>query len=265
MYPVVTSFGPITIYSLWICIAIGFFTALILLNQLIKNDRQKISFIADHSLALFFGGLILSRITYVLLNLNVFLNSEDGGNHLLQIFYIWDKRLSLWGGIIGIGLTLFYFCRKKNEDFFQWLDILVICTISGLVAGNIGNFFDGRDYGFETNLPWGVIIESSRFAVPIHPVQIYAAIYCAILTVALFNLSKQKISLHGGNIAFTGMAAYSFLRFLEEFLHGDESNIILGLREAQIYCIIAFAVSAGLFYYFNYYPKSISPDSSKNI
>ncbi len=255
MYPILIQLGAITIYSLWVCIAIGFFTALIILNQLIKKDREKLSFIADHSLAIFFSGLIVSRLVFVLYNFNFYFTTTES-NSILQIFYIWDKGLSIWGGIVGLALALAYFCRRKNENIYQWLDILILCTIGGLVFGNIGNFLDGRNYGLETNLPWGAVIENSRFTDPIHPVQIYAAIYCLLLTIILLNLYKQKIGLKEGNIALIGIAGYSFLRLGEEFLRGDESNIILGLREGQIYCIVALAISLGIFYFINFYKKS---------
>ncbi len=51
-----------------------------------------------------------------------------------------------------------------------------------------------------------------------------------------------------GNITLIAVFSYSLLRFLEEFLRGDESNYFLGLREAQIYALLAAAVSAILFY-----------------
>ncbi len=248
MYPILIQLGPITIYALWIFIALGFFAALLILNRLIQKDRPKLLFIAEHSLAVFLAGIIGARLIFVLRNAGYFFGQLDIGR-FLEVFYIWDKGLSFWGGFLGIILSLSYFCRKKNENLPRWLDIIAICTLGGMVFGNIGTFLDGSNYGRETSLPWGVIIENSRYAVPIHPVQLYAAIYCLILAAALYRFYKKKNAGMEGQTALMGLAGYSFLRFLEEFLRGDESNYFLGLREAQIYCIISFVAAATIFYF----------------
>jgi phosphatidylglycerol:prolipoprotein diacylglycerol transferase len=247
MYPILLQIGPITIYSLWIMIAIGFFASLLIINKLVQKNRMKLSFLADHSLVIFFGGLILSRIIYVFRDFNTYFNNFSLDS-VPQLFYVWDKGLSVWGGVLGIALTLIYFCHKSGEDKFKWLDIATIAILAALAFGNIGAFLDGRNYGRETNLPWGVMIENSIYAVPIHPTQIYAAIYCGLLSVGLFKLFDSKIAKVSGNISIIGLGLYSFFRFLEEFLRGDESTVYFGLREAQIYALLAFIISGILFY-----------------
>jgi prolipoprotein diacylglyceryltransferase len=247
MYPILLQIGPVIIFSLWIFIGLGFFAALLVINKLIKKNRLKLVFLADHSLAIFFGGLVVSRLFFIARNFSLFFGEFDWSK-LLMIFYVWDKGLSVWGAITGILLTLWWFCRKEGESVQKWLDVFVVSILSALVFGNIGAFLDGRNYGTETGLPWGVVIENSIYAVPIHPVQIYAAIYCAVLALVLMQLFNKKIAREEGNIALIGVFSYSALRFLEEFLRGDESNIFLGLREAQIYALLAAAGSAILFY-----------------
>ena len=37
MYPILLQIGPVTIFSLWFLIGIGFFAALIVINKLVKN------------------------------------------------------------------------------------------------------------------------------------------------------------------------------------------------------------------------------------
>lgn len=247
MYPIFLQVGPVTIYALQVFIAVGFLMALLALNKLIQKDRNKLSFIANHSFGIFLGGLIMSRLVFVFHNVKVFF-APPVMAHFAEIFYIWDKGLSLWGGLLGIILMLIYFCRKKQQNLLEWLDIFTISAMTGLIFGNIGTFLDGRNYGHETTLPWGVIMENSRYAVPIHPVQIYAVFYTLLITVFLWQLFKSKIGKTSGNIAIIGSTIYAFLRFLEEFLRGDESNYFFFLREAQIYAAIAFIIGCVLMY-----------------
>lgn len=247
MYPILLELGPIIIYSLWVFIAIGFFTALLILNKLVKKSRLKLGFIAEHSLAIFMGGLILSRLFYVARNYQYYFY-EINISSFFQLFYIWDKGLSAWGGILGIILTMVYFTRKEKENTLQWLDILSVSILGAISVSSIGAFLSGLNYGNETSLPWGVIIENSIYAVPIHPTQIYAAIYCGLLTYILIKLFNHKISIIQGRISILALGGYSFFRFLEEFLRGDESNFFYGIREAQIYALLGVIVSAILFY-----------------
>ncbi len=192
MYPELLQIGPVTVSSLWFCIGIGFFAALIVATKLVKKTRLKLHFLAEHSLSIFFGGLIASRLVFISRNLTSFF-PDFGFERFLRILYVWDKGLSVWGGLIGICLTLFWFCRREAESYRRWLDVFIVSILCALTFGNIGAFLDGRNYGIETTLPWGVEIANSIYAVPIHPVQMYAAIYCAILTFVLIQLFNRNI------------------------------------------------------------------------
>lgn len=254
MYPILLELGPVTIFSLWIFIGIGFFAALLMLMKLIKKNRLSLAFLADHSLAIFFGGLVLSRLFFVIRNYQLYFY-ENGWNALFQVLDLRDKGLSVWGGYAGIILTLMFFCHKNGENKLKWLDVTLVSILCGMIFGNIGTFLDGTNYGNETSLPWGVLIESSLYAVPIHPVQIYAAIYNAILCFVLFRLFSDKIGKHEGNISIIAAGSYGLLRFIDEFFRGDESNIIIGLREAQIYALLTVIVS-GILWYVRHRKKS---------
>lgn len=247
MYPILVQLGPLTIYSLWVCAAIGFLVAFLIVYKLLQKDRPGLNFLANHSLAILFGAILVARIVFVLQNYKIYFAKIDL-QHLLEIFFIWDKGLSFWGGLLGLALTLGYFCNKEKENLWKWFDVITVGAMAGLVFGSIGAFLDGSSYGNETDLPWGIIIENSRFAVPIHPTQIYAMIYTMAITAVLWNLWNTPFGKKEGNITLTGGMCYAAFRFLEEFLRGDESNYLLGLREAQIYCILALVIGGTLFY-----------------
>lgn len=247
MYPTLVHLGWVTISSLWVCIAIGFFQAFLLFHKQIQKDREKLTFLANHSLLLFLGAILMARLVYVFKNYPLYLGVIDT-EHIINLFNIVDKGLSFWGGVFGFFLTLAFFCWKEKENFFEWLDVFIPALFGGMFFGNIGLLLDGRNYGNETNLPWGVVIESSRFAVPIHPTQLYAALYCLLITLLLLQFAKTKTARVPGNTAFLGISIYSLFKFLEEFLRGDESNYILGLREVQFYCIFVFIFSTIILY-----------------
>lgn len=248
MYPILLEIGPIIVYSLWIFIAIGFFTALIIINKLALKTRLKLAFITEHSLSIFFSGIILSRLFYIIKFPNTYFHNFQISS-IPKLFYIWDKGLSGWGGIIGIFLALTYFAYKDKEEIQKWLDVISVSIIGAIGVINVGAFFDGKNYGNETSLPWGTVIENSMYAVPIHPVQLYASIYCLIITVILYKLFKRKISKTPGNISILALTSYSTCRFLEDFFRGDETSYLLGLREMQIYALLGIVVGIILIYF----------------
>jgi len=248
MYPVLLQFGPITIYSIWIFLIFGLFATLISITKLVKSRSVKLNFLAENSLLIFFSALVFSRIIFVARNFSYFWDAAVTNHSYFDIFYIWDKGLSIWGAIIGVFIALFILSRRENENFGAWSDILIPSIIIGMIFGNIGAFLDGRNYGTPTNLPWGVTMEASRYAVPIHPTQIYASIYCLILAIVLFKLFNHNFFKITGRISLFAIASFSFLRFLDEFMRGDETASFLFLREPQYYCLIAFGISVYFLY-----------------
>lgn len=253
MYPTLIQIGPATLYSLWVFLALGIFLTLLIINKLAKSRLVKLNFLAENSLLIFFCGLIASRILFIIYNFFYFWERIVTGN-FLELLYIWDKGLSVWGALIGIFLSLFLLGRRAKEDFLAWSDIIIVSMFFGAFIINIGAFLDGRNYGAPTDVPWAVILEASQYAIPIHPVQIYAAIYCAIIGITLYQLFNQNFLKKSGVITLTGVTAYCFFRFLEEFMRGDEANLLFGIiREAQIYSFLGLAL--GLFLLYRYFRK----------
>ena len=171
----------------------------------------------------------------------------------MRLFYIWDKGLSFWGAIVGILLFLYKTTKKNDQKFLKWLDVIIPATILGLAIGHLGTFFEGSNYGTPTSLPWGVNFESPaiRYAVPIHPTQIYAFLYSSILFSVLIHLKKAekfKIFQKEGAIGLFGISTYLLLKFLEEFIRGDDTLLIFNIRVSQILTFIVLVLSSYIFF-----------------
>lgn len=188
----------------------------------------------------------------VIINYQVYLY-EFSFSALSRIFFIWDKGLNSWGAILGFGIGFYIICKKKEQNFFKWMDIMVPSIIIILGISSLGAFFDGIHYGKETSLPWGVNFESPsiKYTVPIHPTQIYAFIYSLIIASALILVdqnTKIKNKFSDGIIALMGVSAFSLFKFLEEFLRGDDAWLIFGVRISQIFALIVLILTGIIFY-----------------
>lgn len=263
MFPVLLQIGPIVVYSLWLFTGIGFLLGVFIFSLLTQQKRLNINFIYDHSVAIFLCGIVGSRLIFILKNLNYYF-ADYSINSFLSTLFIWDKGLSLFGGILGLVMALIYYSIKKHEQTKKWLDIMTISIIAGLSIGHIGAFLDGSSYGNVTSLPWGVVFDnpSIKYAVPIHPTQIYAFLYCAILAATLIiYYKKQKPA--SGKTAFIGTVCYFSLVFIEGFLRGDDVFIYGGLREEQWLSIIILIIAGGyLFRMYNVNRNKKEPDNS---
>ena len=264
MFPVIFQIGPIIIYSLWLFTGIAFIFSVFVFTSLAKMKRLQLNFIYTNSINILVFGLIGARIAFVIENYYLYF-PDLGLNSWLGVFYFWDKGLSFPGGIIGIALSLIYYSMKHKEQTKKWLDILAISTISGLIIGNIGRFLDGSSYGRETNLPWGVLFESPsiKYAVPIHPTQLYAALYSLMIAGVLFFFFA-KTTFKAGAIALIGISSFFFMIFLEGFVRGDDVELLFGIRIEQCISILVLIIAAGSYIIYRYNIKRNSLKTEKN-
>lgn len=254
MYPVLFEFGFITVFSLWLFVAIGFITGSLFFINLAKRNRVRLRLISDHSFFLFFSALIASRFLFIVTNLDLYFYRFSFQN-FLSLFAIWDKGLSFWGGVFGLFLAILYLAKKRDESILRLLDILVPSILIGIIFGNIGAFLDGINYGTPTNLPWGMIFRSAnvKYISPIHPTQLYSALYSFLIAGGLFMLLKNLRGQLPGFTAEIGLGATSFFIFLEEFVRGDDAIKIMGMRISQLLALLGIFTAAYLIHkrYFN--------------
>lgn len=255
MHPILFQTEFFTINTLWIFLIIGIISSTIALVKFSIYNGLKLQFISEHSWKMILWSLIGARIVALATNTNTYFY-ELSKEAFFNLFYIWDKGLNIWGAIIAFLIYFALLCKKHEQDFYKWMDAIIPAIILGLAISHMGAFFEGSNYGHETSLPWGVNFESPsiKYAVPIHPTQIYAAIYSVALFTSLILLNKSKKIAelkNKGFIAFAGVGGYQFFRFLEEFLRGDDVWIVFGIRFPQIVAL-AITISSGIILFLRY-------------
>lgn len=191
-----------------------------------------------HLGAAFLGGRILA----VLAEYRVYLRWDDP----LRVFHVHDGNFSYLGAAIGIAVVLFVTRRHSRTTFLQWLDVLTPAACFGLSLDWLGKFFAGQAYGRPTDVFWGVTYDTIgvRYAVPVHPVQLYYAVFFGILTFAL--LVVRKHSQRAGAETLAGIVAASAATFLFEFFRGD-FGIPVFATKLDFVLLVALFVSLGFF------------------
>ncbi len=249
MIPILYESQHISIQTLWVFVAIALLFSSYLVIQRLKRKRVNFTLLIQHNARFLLTALFFSRLVYFLVNTDTYFPGFDLRT-LINFFSIWDQGLSLWGGMFGFCLALGIQLWREEEDFSKWADALMIPFLLGVAIGNVGSFLGGYGYGTPTNLPWGIRYEIAnvRYTVAVHPTQIYLIFLIVALIFIQFQLEKRTQLLEkDGNSALFLCTGFSLITFLLEFLRGDVTLLLWGVRLPLFVAGISFFISLFFF------------------
>ena len=211
----------------------------------IIKDEKLLSLFDDLVTYLIIGIILGGRLGYIF-----FYNPEYYLNNFYEIFKIWNGGMSFHGGLIGVIIATFIFCKQHKINHYIFLDAISIVAPIGIFFGRIANFLNSELIGRETDVFWSVkfltIDNISR-----HPSQIYEAIFEGlILFLILSYFSKKEFFKKPGLISSLFIIFYSFFRFILEFFREPDNHIGLLVYDLTLgqFISILFLIS-GIFLY----------------
>lgn len=152
--PVAFSLGPIQVHWYGLMYLIGFVSAWLLAHWRMKH--YKLNWTSEQISDLIFyaalGVIIGGRTGYML-----FYNFPEFTHAPWTLFKIWEGGMSFHGGLLGVLLALWIFCRKYGKNFWEVGDFVAPLVPIGLGAGRLGNFINGELWGRVTDMPWGMV------------------------------------------------------------------------------------------------------------
>lgn len=171
-----------------------------------------------------FGG----RLGYVL-----FYKPEHYLQNPLEILRVWEGGMSFHGGLLGIIISFYLFCRKYKIQFLALVDLLACAAPIGLFFGRIANFINGELFGRVTDADVGMIFPNGG-DLPRHPSQIYEATLEGLLLfmVMMWLLKKTRSRDKAGYLSGMFLMLYSVARIVCE--HFREPDVFLGFLYAGI-------------------------------
>ena len=256
----IINFDPVAIelFSLeirWYSLAyiVGILLGWYLAKKIFINNNIKDKF--DDYISYIIIGLILGgRLGYVL-----FYNFDYYLNNFFDIFKIWKGGMSFHGAVIGIIISSILF-SKKNDDVFEYLDIIAIVSPIGIFFGRIANFINSELYGKETSVPWAVqFVQVDNLYR--HPSQLYEAIlegvFLFLIMIFFWNKIKSETP---GKLSALFLIFYSSFRFVVEYFRIPDEQlgyIILNLTMGQLISFVFFIAGLTLYYLKNYVKKKL--------
>ncbi|MBD3259330.1 prolipoprotein diacylglyceryl transferase [Candidatus Woesearchaeota archaeon] len=230
--PTLLSLGPIEIRYYGLVYVLGFIVAFFVLDYYRKKGEIKITKDEMYNLIIYIilGVVIGARLFEVFV-----WNPGYYFQYPAKIIAFWEGGMSFHGGLVGVLVVGWLFCRAKKIKLAVLADLLTIPAVLILALGRIANFINGELWGTLTNVPWCVKFQSAEGCR--HPVQLYgAAKRFAIFFFLIFaNRKKHK----DGFVFWMFIFLFGIGRFLLDFYR--ENQRLFGLSMGQ-YLSLAMAV-----------------------
>lgn len=235
MYPVIGRIGGFEITSFGLMVALGFLAGLWVFRRELRGRGLRME-LENAALIGAAGGLVGAKVVWAI---------EFSGTAPFADLLFSRAGLSWYGGFIGgvgagIGAILY-----MRGPLLATLASAAPALAVGHLLGRIGCFLVGDDYGTPSDLPWAVAFPQGLppTDVPVHPTQLYEALFLLDLAILLIVLRR-----HGTSdrvvLGLYFLLAGGF-RFLLEFIRVNEP-LVLGLTLAQVFALLVVAIGAAL-------------------
>jgi phosphatidylglycerol:prolipoprotein diacylglycerol transferase len=212
MHPILFSLGPFTLRSYGALMALSFVLGISLALRLNRRAGRADEALLDLSTVIMLGAVVGARILYVIVMWPQYAHAP------LDVFKVWEGGLVYYGGLIGAGLSAFFWLRAKKMPIWAYGDVVAPGLALGQVTGRMGCYFNGCCYGREDHVH-GLIFPALGDNIPHLPVMLYEAAFCLALSTALYVFWARRR--FDGQVFWLYVLAYAVWRFLIEFLRGD--------------------------------------------
>lgn len=201
------------------------------------------------------AAMVGARGLYIATNLERF-------HSLRELIALNQGGLVVYGGFLGGFFGAWWMCRRQRVSVLSWGDASVPALGIGLFITRIGCLLYGCDYGQPWDGPWavrfppdspayinhritGLLPEHATSSLPVHPSQVYESLVG--LGLFFFTLWLWRRRRHRGEVFAGFTMAYAVLRFLLEFLRGDDQRgARFGFSTSQLIAMATFTAAAVL-------------------
>lgn len=187
-----------------VIIGIGIFCGILLAAHIAKLEKLNPDLIWDFAIYAIVFSIIGARVYYVIFAWDTYKND------LLSIFNTRKGGLAIYGAVIAAFITLWVYCRIKQQSFLQIADICVPALVLGQIIGRWGNFMNREVFGEYTDslLAMRLPIEAVRSSdisesisshivegtnyIQVHPTFLYEGLWNLALLVFMLWYRRHK-------------------------------------------------------------------------
>lgn len=274
--PTLVEIGPFAVHWYGFLIVTGILLGAQVAGYLAKKAGEDPDRIWDMLLFAVVLGVIGARIYHVV--------SQPSGGLLgweyykenpIEMLYIWQGGLGIFGAVIGGALGVAIYCRLEHLRVLKWLDFAAPGMAIGQAIGRWGNYMNRELYGPPTTLPWGLEIPPQHRIPPyhdmaqyppetlFHPTFLYESLAALLLCLGLLWIATHyREKLKEGDLLLGYLMGYAVIRFFTEFLRPD-AWMVTGTSFAAAQLVAAtFFILAGIALVFRHRPRNVASDAA---
>lgn len=249
-------FGKIFLHYYGVILMLGAVAGAVLADREARRRKLNPDLVWDALIWILIGGVVGARLWHVLTpdqdSIAKGITTWYYFTHPLDLINTRAGGLGIPGAVIGGGLALYWFCRRKKISFGLWADIAAPALALGQAIGRWGNFVNQELMGLPTRLPWAVKINPENRPAgyeqfeTFHPLFLYESLWNAANMVLLLWLGRKKADkLKEGDLFLIYLVVYPVGRALLEFIRIG-SPTVGPFNTNQIVMVIVALVATGL-------------------
>ena len=241
-----------------VLIAFGLVLAMILALRKCKKYGFTQDDILNYMIVCSPVAIIFARLYYVVFEWEKFASRP------IEILYVWNGGLAIYGAIIGIVISAFIASKVMKHDLIKLFDFALPYVLIGQSIGRWGNFVNQEAYGVETSLPWKMT-GSDIFGgtVGVHPNFLYESLWC-ILLFAFIMVYRSKWRKNKGELTCLYFMGYGLERAFMENVRGEDSLLFMGQKVSLWLSVVLVLVFGGIFIYLRFFKKPVKNEVAED-
>ena len=222
--------GPLTLQTFGISFALAFVASGAVLGRRLAELGKPPDWTYEIVFAALIGGLIGSRIDYIIQNYD-----RVSGDLLGSLFS--GSGLVFFGGLVGGAVGVLLWARWRGFPGLALADASAPGVAIGYVVGRVGCQLSGDgDYGSATGMPWGMAypVGTVPTTEQVHPTPVFETVAIGLVTLLLWNLRDR---VRPGTLVALYLLLAGTERLLIEFIRRNDPALA-GLTTAQLISVV---------------------------
>ena len=229
--------GPITLQTFGIAFALGFVAAGGLLARRLREIGRSPDWAYEMIFSALVGGLVGSRIDYILQNL------DRVGDDIVGALFS-GSGLVWFGGLLGGAAGVLIWARLRGFLRLELLDLCAPALALGYAVGRVGCQLSGDgDYGVPADVPWAMSYPEGTVPTTeqVHPTPIYETLAMGLAALVLWRLRDR---FRPGTLFALYLLIAGIERLLVELIRRNEA-VLGGLTLPQLISLGLIVAAVG--------------------
>jgi phosphatidylglycerol:prolipoprotein diacylglycerol transferase len=244
MYPRLFTFGPVTVYTYGVLMALAFVAGLRLAIARARGHGIDAARVLDLGVFVIVAAVVGAKLMLLAVDF------RSVASDPMQLFSVARSGGVFYGGLIAAVAVGFWYMRRHQLPTWPTFDAFAPGIALGHAIGRLGCLGAGCCFGRQTTVPWAITFHDAfasgfvgtPLGVPLHPTQLYEA-GAEALILAILLVGERRGRSFPGRTIWAYLALYAVSRFVIEFFRGDERGAVGPISTSQFVSLVLLPAS----------------------